>query len=105
MKLARLEEKLNITFNFTITRNTIVNLEDRLLRIQDINTERLAQKLKLQSEKLSSLNPMSVLERGYSAAFRPDGTVIKSVSDLKEGDVFDLRFHDGSIKAETVETA
>lgn len=105
MNLARLEEKLNGTFDFNAMRNNLTTLTDRLYRIQNINTERFAQRLKIQSEKLVSLNPMSVLERGYAAAFGPDGTVIKSVSDLKEGDVFDLRLHDGSVKAQTVETA
>lgn len=105
MNLARLEEKLNSTFDFPAMRNNLNSLKDRLYRIENINIERSAQKLKLQSEKLASLNPLSVLERGYSAAFKSDGTVIKSATDLKEGDVFDLRFHDGSVKAQAVETA
>lgn len=103
MLVARLEEKMNKTFDFTTLYNNLVYLKQQLTQRAFISTERKAQRLKIQSEKLSSLNPLSVLDRGYSAAFKPDGTVIKSITDLAQGELFDLRVHDGSIHAKAME--
>ncbi|HOJ47305.1 MAG TPA: exodeoxyribonuclease VII large subunit [Bacillota bacterium] len=103
MNLARLEEKLYGVFDFPAMRKNVNDLADRLSRIENIILERASQKLKLQSEKLLSLNPLSVLERGYSAAFRLDGTVIKNASDVAAGERFDLRFRDGVVRAQTVD--
>lgn len=44
--------------------------------------------------KLNALSPLSVLARGYSVA-QKDGSVIKSVSELKKNDGISLRFADG----------
>ncbi|HAN22039.1 MAG: exodeoxyribonuclease VII large subunit [Clostridiales bacterium GWF2_36_10] len=104
MILARLEEKLVSSFDFNTTRSDLTYLEKRLTQLAVINTERNSQRLKIQSEKLLSLNPMSVLERGYAAAFRPDGTVIKNIDDFKKGMSFNLRLHDGTVHAKTLST-
>ena len=50
------------------------------------------------SAKLESLNPLSVLSRGYSIAEK-DGDVITSSSQLNKGDNFTLEFSDGKINA------
>ena len=50
------------------------------------------------SAKLESLNPLSVLSRGYSIAEK-DGVVITSSSQLNKGDNFTLEFSDGKINA------
>lgn len=50
------------------------------------------------SAKLESLNPVSVLSRGYSIAEK-DGAVISSCKQLGKGDIFTLEFSDGKINA------
>lgn len=50
------------------------------------------------SSKLESLNPVSVLARGYSIAEK-DGKVINSKNQLKKNDEFTLEFSDGKITA------
>lgn len=50
------------------------------------------------SAKLESLNPVSVLSRGYSIAEK-DGAVIFSCKQLGKGDIFTLEFSDGKINA------
>lgn len=105
MALSMLEEKLSKVFDFDFLKNNLSYLEERLINIQKQNTERMSQNLKVQQEKLSSLNPLSILERGYAAAFKPDGSVIKSTSDLEKGEIFNLKLNDGSISAETIDTA
>jgi len=105
MSLARLEEKLERIYDFPAMREKLKQINENLFRAQKISTERLAQQIKIQNEKLSSLNPLGVLERGYSVAFKPDGKLVKSVSDLKSGDMFNLKLNDGVIHAKTTETA
>jgi exodeoxyribonuclease VII large subunit len=61
--------------------------------------EREKLKLVTQSEKLKSLNPLAVLERGFSVAFTADGRAVKSVDELPEGTEFNLRLSDGNISA------
>ncbi len=45
--------------------------------------------------KLESLSPLSVLSRGYAAAFDGAGRVISSVDQLEAGDELEVRFKDG----------
>lgn len=46
---------------------------------------------------LSALDPLAVLARGYAAVFTPEGSVVRSVSDVRAGDGFTLRTADGEI--------
>ena len=50
------------------------------------------------ASKLESLNPMSVLLRGYSIAEK-DGSVITSKLMINKDDLFTVRFSDGEIIA------
>ncbi len=50
-----------------------------------------------QTGRLEALNPMAVIARGYSAVFREDGSLVKSVSQLSAGDGFTFRTTDGEI--------
>ncbi|MDD6734821.1 MAG: exodeoxyribonuclease VII large subunit [Clostridiales bacterium] len=59
----------------------------------------LSEKTKIMSQlaaKLDALSPLSVLGRGYSIAENPDGSVIRSVEDMKKCRDFRLRLSDGS---------
>lgn len=49
-------------------------------------------------EKLGSLNPLNILNRGYSVTFRlDDNFVVKDTKVLKEGDLIKTRFFRGEI--------
>ncbi len=50
-------------------------------------------------KKLESLNPIKVIERGFSVAQR-NGKIIKSVNDVNKGDTIALRVSDGIIDCE-----
>ena len=52
--------------------------------------------LAILSEKLDALSPLKTLSRGYAVATVNDGTVIRSVNDIKSGDEFTLRLVDGN---------
>ena len=46
------------------------------------------------AERLDALSPLATLKRGYTAVTR-DGTLVKSASEIDEGDLVSLRFYDG----------
>jgi len=55
----------------------------------------------LVSSRLTALNPMAVLARGYSAVFGSDGKVVTSAKKVKVGDSLSLSMSDGSIEVKT----
>lgn len=58
-----------------------------------------ADRLSVVSSKLTALNPMAVLSRGYAAVFDNDGKVINSVTNLKKEDEIAFEVADGKAKA------
>ena len=78
---------------------TLDALCDRLELAQNNLLGKNEAMLKSVSGALSALNPLSVLSRGYSAAFSADGRVIKNAADLSAGDRIKLRMLGGSIDA------
>ncbi len=51
------------------------------------------------SGRLDALSPLATLQRGYSVARAPDGSLLKRVEDLPEGLDFHLRVRDGTVAA------
>ena len=47
--------------------------------------------------KIESLNPLAVLARGYAVVSKDDKAV-KSVKELSQGDVLNIRLSDGEVK-------
>ncbi len=84
---------------FDDRRMTVARNEERLYQLVGTRIERERMKLFAQNEKLNSLNPLSVLGRGFSVAFGEDGKAIRSVDELPEGTEFELLLSDGKKKA------
>ena len=84
---------------FDERRMTLARDEERLYNIVASKIEREKMMLLTKSEKLNSLNPLSVLGRGFSVAFGADGKAIRSVSELPAGTEFELMLSDGKKKA------
>ncbi len=59
-----------------------------------------ANRLSVVSSKLTALNPMAVISRGYAAVFDGEGKVINSVSGLNKGEEITFNLSDGKAKAE-----
>ncbi|MBL1384146.1 MAG: exodeoxyribonuclease VII large subunit [Colwellia sp.] len=55
--------------------------------------------LALQASKLDSVSPLNVLARGYSITKTQQGKVVKSVGQIKAGDVLVTELVDGSLKS------
>lgn len=47
--------------------------------------------------RLNALNPLAILERGYSVSFNEKGDIIKNVRQISTGDVLRTRLHKGSL--------
>ena len=80
-------------------RMTLMNEERHLMeRMQSILREKKAA-LGEKSAKLSALDPLAVLARGYGALFDEKGKVVKSVEDTAIGETVKLSLSDGRLTA------
>lgn len=60
-------------------------------------------KLALSIEKLTLLNPLNIMQRGYSVTYSETDDVIKSVDQLHEQDIVTLTLYDGEATCEVKE--
>lgn len=79
-----------------------------LERSIDTSAKRILEKkgslLSQSASRLSALNPMAVLARGYGAVFTEDNKVVTKVSSLKSGDEIQIKLSDGKVRAEVKKT-
>ena len=79
-----------------------------LERSIDLCTKRIIEKkgalLSQSASRLSALNPMAVLARGYGAIFTKENKVVTKASALKSGDEIQIKLSDGKVKAEVKQT-
>jgi len=95
------ERELFTCFDFITSpmREVVDDLSCRsVAAITDVQKEKRTY-LTLLLEKLNALNPLKVLERGYSIT-ESNGKQISSVKNLKVGDSLTLRFADGNVWAD-----
>ena len=86
-------------------------IQDKYLRLDTIMkslTTEIHNKLKQEKSnyveliaKLDALSPLKTMARGYAIA-QKDGKVIKSVSQLNQGDIIDLKLCDGTRQAKVL---
>jgi len=83
----------------------IAYLRGRIMRVGTVLADGHRARFSTAAARLEDLSPLSILSRGYSAAFGPDGrTVVKSVGQVSEGDLIQIRVSDGRILARVNET-
>ena len=73
--------------------------EDKLYNRITFLLERKKSALAGKTAKLDAMNPLSVLSRGYGAAFASDGTVIRSAAQVEKGRDISLMLSDGTVRA------
>jgi exonuclease VII large subunit len=49
------------------------------------------------------LNPLAILERGFSVALGEDGTILRTPADVAVGEAFTLRMAKGEMKATKIQ--
>ncbi len=79
------------------------SLYDRMCRAGTVAIGQSEAKMTAVAGRLSALNPMSVIARGYSAVYSAGGKIVKSVADVKTGDHITLRTSDGEVGADVTE--
>lgn len=78
-------------------RMAVLSLSERMDSAFGMLLEKKRSLFAQKTAKLEALNPMSVISRGYSAVFLDDGTLVKSVTQVKEGDEFSFKTGDGKV--------
>ena len=71
--------------------------EQRLKRAMDDHIGRGKEKVALATAGLNALNPLGVLQRGYSVTQDTSGNVIQKVNDVQDGQEMVIRVMDGKI--------
>lgn len=80
-------------------RMTVLSLTQRMDPAIQRELDKRKGELAAASGKLSALNPMAVLTRGFCAAFNGEGKIIKSVDHIRIGDEISIQMVDGETKA------
>ena len=63
---------------------------------------KLSNNHKLLNEKIIILNPLSILDKGYSVTYKGD-ELIKDVDNVNVGDIITTKVSKGTIKSKVVE--
>ena len=79
-------------------------LQERLAIAAEKWLERKKQRWQLADEKLNMLNPLKVLQRGYSVVRRPDGQIVCRAETVGTGEVLDVWLQEGRLKVLVTET-
>jgi len=85
--------------------SAVVELRDRARRCLTHRIDRDADGVVHHLARTRSLSPLATMQRGYAVARRADGHVLRSVTELSEGDRFDLLLADGHVPAIVEEPA
>lgn len=88
--ISNIENKYNMITSSYVLKNPLSLIENKTVKFD----------LLVKSIKL--LNPLGVLEKGYSIVTSNEKT-IKDIKNIKKGSVIDVRLHKGSLKAEVME--
>ena len=91
--------------------DSIENKKEELNDLKEELAESLKDLVKSQKDELESyskqleiLNPRAVLSRGYSISLDESGKPVKSIKDLKKGQVINTIVENGAFKSEVIET-
>jgi len=71
-------------------------LTERMVRAEENSVQIRRSLLARDAGCLDALNPLSVLARGYSAVYKTDGTLVKSIDNVKIGDTVEFKTIGGS---------
>ena len=80
----------------------LISSSDRLYSSMDLKNRECRADVQRISAQLTALNPLAVLSRGYGAVFSNNGNVIKSIEQIKKGEIITVKISDGDITAEII---
>jgi len=95
-----------------IMQNPVTKIDERRMQLDNItkhfeNAAQAAiankrQQFLLNTSKLESLSPLSIMNRGFAAVKLQSGQLVKSAKQLNSGDAIDIVLSDGMVKAQTL---
>ena len=88
--------------SFESRKKALELLEKRLISAQSGNVAKARHRFVAQVSKLDAMSPLKVLTRGYAMVAREDGTIVRSVSDVKPREPIAVRVSDGTIVATVI---
>ena len=80
-------------------KKTLELLQNRLVAAENQCVNRSTQRYIALTAKLDAMSPLKVLTRGYAMVQTADGTVVRSVSQVRDGDQIDISIRDGKLSA------
>jgi len=105
MRLADLQERLQYTLlqNVREARSRFDHFEPQLKSQMRLLLERSRKRLEHREAVLRSLNPLAILDRGYSIAKTMKNEIIRKASQIKSGDRLSIRLLEGRLVCEVKE--
>jgi exodeoxyribonuclease VII large subunit len=97
--LTRVQSNLALRSPSRQIRSGRQRLDEAARRITTLLSHRLSlqhARISMMDKSLSTLNPHSVLQRGYALVLRPDGSLVRSVQQVQPGDQLKVSVSDGS---------
>ena len=87
---------------FTPKEQNIDNVVDSILYLYEKRTAQREKRLELAVSKIEALNPLKVMERGFTYITDEEGKMLKSAKIAQKKDDYTINFADGTIKAKKV---
>jgi exodeoxyribonuclease VII large subunit len=84
---------------FQQQRHQLNEIAQHIKHIAGIQVEQHKKHLERNISLLDAYNPLHILKRGYSITSKDDGTIVRSIHDVKKDDLLHIRFDDGIIDA------
>jgi exodeoxyribonuclease VII large subunit len=87
-----------------LLRERLYSLSAKLMHAQQATAQRRRSGLQSLERQLTSLSPLSVLNRGYALVYNDSGVLLKNSADTTPGSVLSIRLASGSLESRVTKT-
>lgn len=101
-RLTQLKSRLRIASpqqKFQLMEERRQRMTQQLRKNMQLLLERKLSEYTAQQEKLTQLDPLRILQRGYAAVYSETRTILPSITDMQVGDTIHIRMQDGEVTA------
>jgi len=99
ISLDRIQSNLTLRSPIRRIRSDRQRLDEFSRHVSTLLAHRLSlqhARITMMDKSLSTLNPNSILQRGYALVLQPDGSLVRSIQQVQPGDGLKVRVSDGS---------
>ena len=90
-------------YQLTNAKQQLAHREEQITRLMQQQLKQSKVAFSNQLRMLEALNPLALMSKGFSIAYKEE-IVVKSIHDLKKDDVVHVTFQDGYAKAKIINT-